>query len=650
MAKKRRKKPHTTAPPPPSPPPGGAPGSSPSGSDSAPGAAPSGTHAESPGLGKKLVHTAGRVIVAGGNEIKNTAADGVKGTRRYITEKASEGVHAAVSQSEQDNAAVETAHKVERVGETLVQQGVRKGKEKAGECLKKAADERNTDKNPATPAHSGKLHHGAAPAAAAKASPLKFSNEYGAALGAMWDTPAAEFGAHVDFGPAKPGLAGKTLGKGKDVVAGGIRAGVGRAALQFNNKIDQHGGDNSAVKVAHHAEQLAERPAKYVLKKGTNLAVKPVKTLSNKLRSRIRHKFLIRKQMFLARHKNIAQARGVVMKAKAIVRELFVRSKPVLTGLGICLALYFIMQMIVGPLTAAFTHAGAQYLVTTTYPVANQDITHSTVQWTELEIELEQRIENIEDEFPDIDEFRYDIQEMEFNPFELISFLAAMHLEFTHPEVQALIAEIFGEVNELQLIEQVEIRTRTVMGSDGEPEEEEYEWRILYVILHPKPFVEVVTPRLEAADAKELFEIFMGSGGNQQAFGNPFAFNWLGNVTSHYGYRRNPTGPGFEFHTGIDIAAPGGTPIRSVQNGVVVVAQWHNLYGNYIVIRNELGISSLYAHCSEMFVSVGDVVRTGQIIAAVGSTGNSTGDHLHLELQIDSVRVNPIFFIQAYDD
>jgi murein DD-endopeptidase MepM/ murein hydrolase activator NlpD len=217
-----------------------------------------------------------------------------------------------------------------------------------------------------------------------------------------------------------------------------------------------------------------------------------------------------------------------------------------------------------------------------------------------------------------------------------------MHLEYTHPAVQAEIAEIFAEVNELQLVEDTEIR----YDADGDP----YEWKILNVILHPKPFEEVVTPRLESANAKDLYEVFMGSGGNQQAFGNPFTFNWSEAITSYYGNRPNPTGEGYDFHTGLDIAAADGTPIRSLQDGVVVASGWHDLYGNYMVIRNEENITTLYAHCSALYGNVNDVVRQGQLIAAVGSTGNTTGAHLHVEIKLGDERVDPLFYIQSYNE
>lgn len=707
MAKNRRKRyirPRAA----PAPPSGQGTANSPGGNPPPGNASPNtsaGKTSASPGIDKKIVNAAGQAVKAGAAEVKNTSIDGIKGTGRYISEKAGQQFHAKISEAEQDNSALETAHKAERLGEAAVRSGVRKGAKLVRGHLKKMGDTgkkkaRNVGKQPAanlgtarqaaqtvsavnlsaaanpaapaaiiitgvvnpvlpvapTPPGKTKLHSGAAPAAV-KPSALRFSPPAGgntSTLRGIWNTPAAQLGTHVDFSPAKPGLVGRTLQNAKEAGMSGLRMGINKAALQLHNKIDQSTDDNGAVKLAHQAEQFAERPAKYALKKGTNYAAMPVKTVSNKARSYFRHKYLIRKKVFLTKHQSIVQARGVVMKAKAITREVIRNTKPVLIGLFVCLLMYFFYTMVVSPIVAVVSRAGAEYLVTTTYPVANEDITGSTVQWKELEVALQQRIENIETEFPDFDEYRYDVDPMEHNPFELISYLAAMHLEFTHAGVQAEILAIFNEVNNLQLVEEIEIRYRTVTKTDSDgnsyTEEEPYEWRILSIILKPKPFEEVVTPRLEAVDAKDLYDVFMGSGGNQQAFGNPFIFNWSGSVTSHYGNRKNPTGPGYEFHTGTDIAAPEGTPIRTIQDGVVVVAEYHSLYGNYIVVRNEAGISSLYAHCSALYGSVGDEVRQGQIIAAVGSTGNSNGNHLHIEIKLGSERVNPLFYIQAYDE
>ena len=620
-----------------------------------PNPAPADRVISKPGIGRKLLQGTGHLAAGGVKGVVKTAAAAAKGTARYGAEKAHEKVHAAISQAEQDNASLEVAHKLERMGEIVVRKGFRKGVGMARDHRKKmgkkpanlGAMRKKTIKERVNLASDTATSNPAAPfiketpiqdRVREKSSPLRFSGTTITTLA----TPTAQLGSMVDFGPKKPGLLSKGYHKGIDTGKRGLRFGSEKIAMQAHGQIDRHGGDNSSVKAVHEAEQFLERPTKYVLQKGTNLAVQPVQKISNKVRSAARHKYLVYKKAFLARHQSVAQARGVVMKAKAIARELMLKVKPVLTLLFVCLVIYAFCTMVVGPIAAALTKAGTEYIATTTYPVANQDITDSTAQWKELEMLLEQRIENIETEFPNYDEYRFDIDPMEHDPFELMSYLAATHLEFTHPQVQAEIAALFHEVNPLQLVEEIEIR----YDADGDP----YEWKILNVILKPKSFEEVVTPRLEAVDAKDLYEVYMGSGGNQQAFGNPFTFHWTNSVTSYYGYRKNPTGPGYEFHTGLDIAAPEGTPIRSVQNGTVVVAGWHNLYGNYAVIRNESGITTLYAHCLSLGVGVGDEVRQGQMIAAVGSTGNSNGNHLHIEVKIGDDRVNPLFYIQAYDE
>ncbi len=98
-------------------------------------------------------------------------------------------------------------------------------------------------------------------------------------------------------------------------------------------------------------------------------------------------------------------------------------------------------------------------------------------------------------------------------------------------------------------------------------------------------------------------------------------------------------------HRGLDINAPAGTPILAAQGGVVTSAGWHYSWGNYIVIEHPGGISTLYAHCSALYVGAGQQVAQGQNIAAVGSTGNSTGNHLHLELSVNGVLVDPVPYV-----
>lgn len=94
-------------------------------------------------------------------------------------------------------------------------------------------------------------------------------------------------------------------------------------------------------------------------------------------------------------------------------------------------------------------------------------------------------------------------------------------------------------------------------------------------------------------------------------------------------------------HTGLDIGAGSGTPILAVADGTVTYASPMGTYGNLVIITHGNGIQTYYAHCSKILVSVGQQVSSGQSIALVGSTGNSTGPHLHLEVRINGSPVNP---------
>lgn len=119
--------------------------------------------------------------------------------------------------------------------------------------------------------------------------------------------------------------------------------------------------------------------------------------------------------------------------------------------------------------------------------------------------------------------------------------------------------------------------------------------------------------------------------------GWPLAVN--GRITSRFGYRSDTA---INNHTGIDIAASTGTAILAADSGTVSAVRYDkNGYGNYVLISHGGGLFTLYGHCSATYVSVGQSVSKGQKIAAVGSTGYSTGPHLHFEVRVGGSRVNP---------
>jgi murein DD-endopeptidase MepM/ murein hydrolase activator NlpD len=119
--------------------------------------------------------------------------------------------------------------------------------------------------------------------------------------------------------------------------------------------------------------------------------------------------------------------------------------------------------------------------------------------------------------------------------------------------------------------------------------------------------------------------------------------------SSPYGMRFDPFYGVWQLHAGLDIAADGGTPIRAVEGGTVVRAGWNGGYGNYTCIGHGThggqGLSTCYAHQSEILVSTGQSVGRGEIIGRVGTTGASTGDHLHFEVRLDGSPTDPVPFL-----
>lgn len=118
-------------------------------------------------------------------------------------------------------------------------------------------------------------------------------------------------------------------------------------------------------------------------------------------------------------------------------------------------------------------------------------------------------------------------------------------------------------------------------------------------------------------------------------------------ITSNYGYRLHPIYNTYKLHSGIDIGAGSGSAIVAAESGTVILSSYgyNGGYGNYIIINHGNGLTTRYAHCSSLNVSVGQKVTRGQVIAAVGSTGASTGPHLHFEVRINGASQNPVNYL-----
>lgn len=115
-----------------------------------------------------------------------------------------------------------------------------------------------------------------------------------------------------------------------------------------------------------------------------------------------------------------------------------------------------------------------------------------------------------------------------------------------------------------------------------------------------------------------------------------------GRITSYFGKRQDPINGQQKNHSGLDIAAPRGTPIEAAAAGKVIFSGWRGGYGNQVVVEQADGKQISYAHAEQLLVKVGDRVQAGQTIATVGSTGRSTGPHLHFEIRENGRPVNPL--------
>ena len=130
-----------------------------------------------------------------------------------------------------------------------------------------------------------------------------------------------------------------------------------------------------------------------------------------------------------------------------------------------------------------------------------------------------------------------------------------------------------------------------------------------------------------------------------QASNYPSIWPVNGTITSNFGYRGNPIGGGTGFHEGVDIAVDYGTPVRVTASGKVTMAGWVDGYGNLVEVDHGGGFVTRYGHNSMLLVVVGQEVKTGDIISLAGSTGRSTGPHVHYEVRVNGTPTDPMLFL-----
>ena len=447
------------------------------------------------------------------------------------------------------------------------------------------------------------------------------------------------------------------------------------AVIKLHSKIREYERDNVALEAAHKSELVAEQGAGRVLRWERNRRrAKPYRTLHKAQQKAARahtdlawqtalrdnpelqrknalakwvQKQKIKRKYAQAAHEakqsakftqNVLTATGKIARA---IAQYAAAHKAVFLAVAMLALVVMFFATGLTSCTAMLSGFQSSY-ISASYMADEGEICQSDLYYTEKETDLQIDIDNTEENYPGYDEYRYNIGEISHNPYELLGYLSTAFNAFTFAGVQSEIDRIFSE--QYTLTREVVVETR--YDDDGDP----YDWHVLQTTLTVRPLSAVALSRLTPGEQTDRYGVYMQTYGNRQAFGNPFDFSWLGNVSSGYGWRVHPISREKSLHRGIDLAVAQGTPILAVQDGRVVSAGDAGSYGLCVVIEDDKGYQSRYAHCSSLNVSAGQEVKRGDVIAAVGSTGNSTGPHLHLEVMLNGEYLNPYFFVDNGDD
>ncbi len=304
--------------------------------------------------------------------------------------------------------------------------------------------------------------------------------------------------------------------------------------------------------------------------------------------------------------------------------------------LSVFLALLFVMCL---------TQGAAEYYAEAVVQVDYDTMTDATEYYKNLEADLEEYLSDrtaLENELrssygSDIYEFRYNICSFGFSANTILAYLAAKYNEFTLDDtVKEDLKEVFQEMYVLNISTQMEDRE-----IDGETEQK----KICYVTLTRTELEEIVEGRL-TDDQLELYRSYKLTTGGQQVYGPVMREDWTNLISSNYGDRIHPITKVRTTHKGVDIAIPTGTKLYSAVKGTVTVAHYSETAGNMVTVKNSTGWTVTFMHMDSIAVSVNQEVEKGDFIGYSGNTGNSTGPHLHLQVNDASGNtVNPIFII-----
>lgn len=482
-----------------------------------------------------------------------------------------------------------------------------------------------------------------------------------------------------------------------------VRRFVKRAGYEtsyfVHGKIAESEKENSAVEGAHKAEEKAEDVYRFVKRRRRSRTgkqrekVAKLEKQQGKAEVRFRYqkfldenpkmqgkpyKKLLQKRLQKQRIKR-AYAREQRKAAKGVkgaagkgantttaiakkVQETATRHMLGVAAIASAVAL-LVMALVSLPSCGAVFSEGMSLVLAGSYMSEPKEIDAADLAFSKLELELQQRINSIETDYPGYEEYRYNLDAIGHDPFALISYLSAVHREFRAVDVQEEIESLFHEMYQLSITPVTETRTRKVtktgvrMVTDpktGEEKEEEYQYEeeeeytvsVLEVRLSVTSLDAVAAGRMDDGQ-KEMYALYSETHGLLQQFYTPLELDWYRYVSGYYGYRLDKNTGQAEFHRGLDIAVPTGTVVYAAMDGTVTDAAYDNAYGNYVVMEDSNGYCIKYAHLETLGVSKGQAVEHGASIGTTGNTGSSSGSHLHLECLYHGEYYNPLFYFET---
>lgn len=377
-------------------------------------------------------------------------------------------------------------------------------------------------------------------------------------------------------------------------------------------------------------------------------------------------------------------------RAKKIMEEIKKKSKStkrVVGGSG-CLSIFIIMLALPLFLLFFIGRIFANYTVDTMYQSDIINMTDISDYFTQKEIDMVMDILDSHDNPEIYDEYVYlyngadvgdekgladaYLADGQANQVKYMSFIATMIQDFTLENSEDLLLMLFNKMYK------IETYTETIEGEpcscgcksgspctcgacSDEPDKTvfTYELKVKDIDTAVNELYAELLPSQDRIDnAKAAYQLFQLTRGSQANFGNPMVFNWYNengpnsHISSYNGYRIRTDGGGYdvEYHKGLDLPAPEGFVIVAPRKCTVIEAGYSDSMGKYVIMQTEDDVIIRYMHCLELYVQEGDVKKRNYKVAQVGSTGDSTGPHLHVDIQVKGNDgnyhyVNPLFFL-----